>query len=85
MNTEELKVTLADFGTAEIEEERGRIVAHVVSPRFDGMDDGERQYLVWERVRERFGLEASVNIEFVFTYSPAEWEELKRSSSSAGA
>ena len=61
-----------------------QFVAHVVSPSFEGMDDGERQYQVWERVRQRFGLQASVDIEFVFTYSPGEWEELLSSHSSVG-
>jgi len=84
MNAEELEVTLSDFGTVEIEEERGRFIAHVVSPRFEGMDDGERQYQVWEQVRQRFGLQASVDIEFVFTYSPSEWEENLRTHSSVG-
>lgn len=84
MNAEELGATLSDFGTIEIEEVRGRFVSHVVSPRFEGMDDGERQYQVWERVRQRFGLQASVDIEFVFTYSPSEWEELLRAHSSVG-
>ena len=82
MNAEELKAALSDFGMTEIEEERGRFVAHVISLRFEGMEDGERQFQVWERARERFGLEAGVNIEFVFTYSPSEWEELMRSHSS---
>jgi hypothetical protein len=48
------------------------------------MDDGERQYQVWEQVRQRFGLQASVDIEFVFTYSPSEWEENLRTHSSVG-
>lgn len=82
MNAEELGATLSDFGTVEVEEQRGRFVAHVVSPSFEGMDDGERQSQVWEQVRQRFGLQASVDIEFVFTYSPSEWEELVRSHSS---
>lgn len=82
MNAEELKVTLSDFGTVEVEEDRGRFVAHVISSRFEGMDEGDRQYQVWERARQRFGLQASVDIEFMFTYSPTEWDEFERARSS---
>lgn len=82
MNAEELKATFSDFGTVEVEEDRGRFIAHVVSSRFEGMDDAERQYQVWDRARQRFGVQASVDIEFMFTYSPTEWDELERSSSS---
>jgi len=82
VNAEELKVTLSDFGTVEVEEDRGRFVAHVISSRFEGMDEGDRQYQVWERARQRFGLQASVDIEFMFTYSPTEWDEFERARSS---
>jgi acid stress-induced BolA-like protein IbaG/YrbA len=82
VNAEELKVTLSDFGTVEVEEDRGRFVAHVISSQFEGMDEGDRQYQVWERARQRFGLQASVDIEFMFTYSPTEWDEFERARSS---
>lgn len=82
MNAEELKISLSDFGPVEVEEDRGRFIAHVVCSRFEEMDDAERQYQVWERARQRFGLQASVDIEFMFTYSQTEWDELERSRSS---
>ena len=78
MKASELKKVLEHFGTVEVTEEHGRFVAHVVSQQFEGVEDGERQYRVWERVREQLGLQASVDIEFIFTYSPSEWDRLVR-------
>ncbi|WAS95151.1 hypothetical protein [Nannocystis punicea] len=78
MKAEELRKALEQLGTTEVEEDGGRFVAHVVSPRFEGMEDAERQFQVWERVRQQFGLRAGVDIEFIFTYSPSEWERLNR-------
>lgn len=78
MKKEELKQTLEELGWTEVDEEQGRFTAHVVSPQFEGVDEGERQYLVWKRVLDRLGSAASVAVEFIYTYSPGEWERLSR-------
>ncbi|PCC72044.1 hypothetical protein SAMN02745121_08227 [Nannocystis exedens] len=78
MKAEELRQALDQLGTTESEEDDGRFVAHVVSPQFEGMQGAERQFQVWERVRGQFGLRAGVDIEFIFTDSPSEWERLNR-------
>jgi acid stress-induced BolA-like protein IbaG/YrbA len=75
---EELKQTLEGLGWTEVDEEHGRFTAIVVSPSFEGMDEGERQYLVWKRVLDRLGSPASVAVEFIYTYSPSEKERLDR-------
>lgn len=78
MKAEDLKKTLADLGTIEVDEERGRFIAVVVSPQFEGMDQGERQHIVWQRVIDALNAEDSVAVEFIFTYSPSEKSRLDR-------
>lgn len=51
----------------------GRIVLQVVSPDFDGLDDVERQVRVWEILRDSFGDEELLALEYVFTESEEEF------------
>ena len=79
MKAEELKNALADLGgSITVDEERGRFIAVVVSPKFEGINQGERQHLVWQRVIDTLSSEDSVAIEFIFTYSPSEQARLDR-------
>lgn len=72
MKKEQIKKLLEEFGWADVEEELGRFNAIVVSPAFEGMDEGERQYRVWKHVLDRLDPAESANIEFIYTYSPSE-------------
>lgn len=78
MTAQELKRLLENFGEVEVEEERGRFTAIVVSPQFEGIDEGQRQHRVWGYVLDQAGSENATSIEFIFTYSPSEKSRLDR-------
>lgn len=78
MNKEEIKKVLEELGWTEVDEELGRFTAIVVSPAFEGMDEGERQHRVWKQVIDRLEPQASTAIEFIYTYSPSEKARLDR-------
>jgi acid stress-induced BolA-like protein IbaG/YrbA len=48
------------------------LLATVVSPTFEGMDEFDRQDLVWGHLREHLDMGARARIEFVFTDAPSE-------------
>lgn len=52
----------------------GKYVGQVVSSRFKGLGVPERQKLVWDQIRKKFGPD-SQEISLVFTFSPREFEE----------
>lgn len=55
--------------------ERGdftKVLVYVVSPTFEGMDEGDRQEIVWERVLEDFAPDDQRKIEFIYTDAPSE-------------
>jgi hypothetical protein len=52
-----------------------RLVATVTSRSFAGMDEGERQELVWHHLYAQLDGEADVWIEFVLTNAPGETGE----------
>lgn len=82
MKKEALEGVLAKLGwdrlDIEILENRGHLTAIVVAPRFEGMDEGERQELMWAHVQKHLEPHESANIEFIFTYSPTEKARLDR-------
>jgi acid stress-induced BolA-like protein IbaG/YrbA len=53
-----------------------KLVAIVVSASFQGMDEAERQGLVWGHLQRQFEDHELIPLEFVFTNTPAEDEEL---------
>jgi hypothetical protein len=53
-----------------------RIVAEVVSPSFERMDEGERQLLVWSAILDELTDVEQRDIDTVFTHSPAEHEAI---------
>lgn len=78
MKKEQIKKLLEELGWADVQEEFGRFNAIVVSPEFEGMDEGERQHRVWKHVLDRLDTTDSMHIEFIYTYSPSEKERLDR-------
>jgi hypothetical protein len=52
-----------------------RILAQVVSPSFETMDEGDRQVLVWGKLLDELPDRESRMVEFVYTDSPSEIEE----------
>ncbi len=59
----------------EVTDDGRRLVAVVVSPRFEGVDEGERQQEVWLLLRRKLGAEDLRRVEFVMTDTPAERAE----------
>lgn len=49
-----------------------RLVAVVVSPTFEGMNESGRQRLVWEHLQTEFELHELRKVEMVLTDSPSE-------------
>src|SRR4051812_30946209 len=57
----------------KILENRGsRVLASVVSPSFEAMDEADRQSMVWGRLIDELGDHDSRLVEFVYTDSPLE-------------
>ena len=71
-----LKKALADeLGDAEFAAERSdslTLLGSVVSPKFEGMDDGDRQQIVWMAILDEFSPAEQEWIEFVYTDAPSE-------------
>lgn len=53
-----------------------KLVAVVVSASFENMDEADRQGLVWGHLQDQFEDDDLVLLEFVFTNTPSENEEL---------
>lgn len=71
-----LKRALADeLDDAEVSAERGKalnLLGSVVSPRFEGMDEGDRQQIVWMAILDEFSPAEQEWIEFVYTDATSE-------------
>lgn len=78
MKKEQIKKVLEELGRTDVDEEFGRYSAIVVSPEFEGLDEGERQHRVWKHVIERLDPDTSEALEFIYTYSPSEKERIDR-------
>ena len=52
-----------------------RILAQVVSPTYETMDEGDRQAMVWGKLLDELPDRESRMVEFVYTDSPSEIEE----------
>ena len=65
-----------------VEVDRGhRLVAVVTTPDFEGMDEADRQSLVWQRVYDGLDDDEQVLVDFIFTNTPAEEDEIERKES----
>jgi acid stress-induced BolA-like protein IbaG/YrbA len=76
MNLEDL---LAALKTLPIEPKHvsanmdGRqLIGVVVSAKFEGLDEAERQRIIWNHLHKTFDVEQLVDVEFVFTNTPSE-------------
>lgn len=78
MTNLELKATLERLPLRErevsVEGRPGQWLATVISPDYDQIDDHERQTDVWTLLHDTYGLSVSREVEFVYTFSPAELE-----------
>jgi len=66
------EIELPDLEVEIESEERGRVVAEVLSTTFETMPDHERQELVWTKLLERLDDYEQTRVEFVFTTAPSE-------------
>jgi hypothetical protein len=58
-----------------------RILAQVVSPSFETMDEGDRQVFVWGKLLDDLPDRESLMVEFVYTDSPSEIAEAEAADS----
>lgn len=49
-----------------------KVTGFIISPDFEGLNEGQRQELVWSRVREVFDESERGQIEFLYTDAPSE-------------
>lgn len=56
-----------------------RLIGVVVSTHFDGLDEAERQRIVWAHLLQLFDARQLTPIEFVFTNTPQEDAEIAES------
>ena len=58
-------------------DDRHRLVAVVTTPDFEGVDEAERQSQVWEVVYDQLDDEEQVLVDFIFTNTPDEEDEIE--------
>jgi acid stress-induced BolA-like protein IbaG/YrbA len=70
----ELEQTLKEMPNIEGAEVVGdqSLIATVVSESFENEDESQRQEKVWKYLREKLGVSALENIEFIITNTPDE-------------
>jgi acid stress-induced BolA-like protein IbaG/YrbA len=59
-----------------VRSDEGRLIGVVVSTQFEGMDEAERQRVVWHHLFQLFDARQLTRIEFVFTNTPQEDAEI---------
>lgn len=75
---ERLKATLTTLPVAErstvqvVNPTAPRCVLWIVSPSFEGLDEVDRQRIVWDHLRKSFSDDELEQIEFIFTDAPSE-------------
>jgi hypothetical protein len=52
--------------------ESAKALVTVVSPDFEGLDDGRRQEMVWERILSDLTQDEQDRIDYIFTKAPSE-------------
>ncbi len=81
MTREELKTTLEQLPLQDkevrVEGEPGAWLGVVISPEYEQIPDHERQQAVWNLVHQRFGLDGAIEVEFIFTFSPTDLDEME--------
>ena len=60
-----------------VEGRPGRWLAVVISPDYEGVPDHKRQSDAWGALLDAYGMSVSREVEFVYTFSRAEVEEME--------
>ena len=80
MTEEQLRNVLASLPFAidglAVHSDGRRLIGVVVSTEFEGMDEAERQRIVWHHLHQVFDVQQLTRIEFVFTNTPQEDADL---------
>lgn len=63
---------LRDLQVRVEEGDFNKLLGFIVSSDFEGMEEGDRQVLVWNHLQKRFTLDEMGQIEFFFTDAPSE-------------
>ncbi len=71
---ERLAGRLAEPTVQVIPSEFYKVMILVVSPTFEGMDEADRQEIVWDCVLNDFDVTERRQIEFIYTDAPSERE-----------
>ena len=69
--TERLKLHKVEFHLEELS--GGKISGNVISDTFDGMDDAERQRVIWDALDAEFGIQSTQAVGTLLAYTSAEW------------
>ncbi len=83
MTPEQLKADLEELlpqqkKNIEVTGTSGNLIGLVLSPDYADIEDHERQAQVWYLLAKRYGDGVANEVEFVFTLTPEEHEELVR-------
>lgn len=80
MTEEQLRAALESLPfpveTVVVSTEGVRLIGVVVSTHFEGLDEAERQRLIWHHLLELYDARQLTRIEFVFTNTPQEDAEI---------
>lgn len=69
---------LQDLQVSAEVDHRHRLVAVVTTPEFKGLDEADRQSKVWQPVYDQLDEDEYVLIDFIFTNTPAEEDDIER-------
>ena len=72
------EIELPDLQVEIESEELGRVVAEVLSPAFETMDEFDRQHIVWQKLLDRLDDYEQTRVEFVHTTAPSEREAAEK-------
>lgn len=75
---------LPEVEDVRVVEEGRKFLAFVLAPRFEGVDEGERQHEVWDLLLKALSPEQVSKIAFVFTDTPEERAQAEREAATGG-
>jgi len=72
---ETLRGLALDVNAVHVSVDGSRYIAVVTSQDFEGVDEGERQRIVWQHLLDHVAQRDLRHVEFVFTYTPNEYDD----------
>lgn len=71
--------------TVDIGRDGGKLLAFVVSPVYEGMDEGDRQAQAWGLLLDNLSDDEQSQVAFVYTNTPQERAEAERQAKASGS